>query len=734
MKDRLHVKKMVQQVVAAALTTLLVSCSQTKQGGQIPAPPPTPVKTVVDEFHSVKVPDDYQYLEFLSDDSVLSWFKEQDEYARGILKRISLRQQLLDRIKELDESVPKISSVQMAGDKVFYLKKEPDEESGNLYYREDIKSPEKLLVNVKSFGGEQDERVYTINGYYPSPDGKLVALTSSPSGSEDDVTYVLNVQTGEVLPDRLEKTGVSLSWLPDSKSFFYTRLRKLGPDDPESEKYLDSKAYLHYVGTSQSMDREILSAQKYGNLNIDRIDFPILVADRKSEVTFGVIAKGVQNEVRIFSASIKETLKERVLWRSVINESDDVTNFSTINGSTLIALTHKGTPNFKLVATSLTKPDLSSATTVLSFEDAVIQSFSVSKNYIIVQSLKDGIGRIHLVDKKDPNKVREIELPVLGLAAIAFADEDAEKFLLILTSWTKAPQYYLYDEVTNTLSITDLQPVGKFDTPADLESREVLVQSHDGEMVPLSIIYKKGIELYGKNPTWLTGYGAYGVSSQPFFNPTRMAWLEKGGVYAVAHVRGGGEKGEAWYRGGYKATKPNTWKDFIACAEYLIENKYTAPAYLAGMGTSAGGILIGRAMTERPDLFAVAIPRVGCMNAVRFEFTENAVNTPEFGTVKDSLEFTYLLEMDAYQKIKEGVTYPATFVTAGMTDSRVSPWQPAKFAARLQAVNKTTKPVILRVEFEGGHGFLAASKTQIQEELADMMAFMLWQMGLAELN
>ncbi len=716
------------------ILVLLVACSPNEKKSKLHSPPATPVRTVVDEFHSVKVPDDYQYLESTADDSVKAWFKKQDDYARGILKRIEGRDQLLNRIKELDESVAKVNSVQMAKEKLFYIKKEADEESGSLYYRETLGSPERLLVNVKTFGGENDKRVYTINGFFPSPDGKLVALSSSPSGSEDDVTYIINAETGELFSDRLEKSGFGLSWLPDSKGFFYMRLKKLQPGEADSEKYLDAKSYLHQVGTAQDKDREILSARKYSNLNIDRIDFPYLAVDRKSNTAFGVIVKGVQNEIRAITASLGETLKENVLWRTVIKPEDEITNFTAVNGNTIVALTHKGTPNFKLVSSAISNPDFSKAKTLLEFKDAVIQNFSVSKNSIVVQSLKDGIGKIHLIDKSDASKVSEVELPVSGLVNISFTDEDSDKILLMLTSWTKAPQYYLYDESNKKLQVTDLQPLGKFDAPDDLESKEVLVRSHDGEMVPLSIIYKKGTALNGKNPTWLTGYGAYSISSLPAFNPIRMAWFEKGGVYAVAHVRGGGEKGEAWYRGGYKATKPNTWKDFIACAEYLVENKYTSPAYLAGSGTSAGGILIGRAMTERPDLFAVAIPRVGCMNAVRFEFTENAVNTPEFGTVKDSLEFTYLLEMDAYHKIKEGVNYPASFVTAGMTDSRVSPWQPGKFAAKLQAVNKSERPVILRVEFEGGHGFLAASKTQIQEEYADMIAFMLWQMGLVQLN
>lgn len=711
---------------------IVIGCTTNEKKTAFPPPPPTPVRTVVDEFHGVKVPDDYQYLEALKDDSVLHWFKKQDDYARNILSRISVREDLLKRIKELDETVAQVNAIQLSKDRIFYIKKEPDQQSGNLFYRKGLDGKETLLIDVTKIGGD-DKRVYTINNYYPSPDGKLLAFTSSPSGSEDDVTYLVDVETGKLLPDRLVKSGFTLSWLPDSKSFFYLRLKTLGEDEAESEKYLDSKSFLHTVGTPQENDREIISAAKYGNLGMDRIDFPMVFSDKKSNTAFVLIARGVQNEINVLSASLPDTKRESVIWRKVIDVKDEITNFATVNGSNLIALTHKNAPNFKLVKTSTSNPDFSKAELLIGFDDQVIQNFAVAKNSIIVQTLKDGIGKIHLINKADPSKREELPLPVQGTVNIVFADEDSEKIVLGMASWLTALKYFIYNDATKKLEATTLQPEGKYDAPADLESHEVLVKSHDGEMVPLSIIHKKGLVLDGTNPTWIAGYGAYSISSLPAFNPIRLAWYEKGGVFAVAHVRGGGEKGEAWYRGGYKATKPNTWKDFIACAEYLVANKYTSPQYLAGMGTSAGGILIGRAMTERPDLFAVAIPRVGCMNAVRFEFTENAVNTPEFGTVKDSLEFTYLAEMDAYQKLKPGVNYPACFVTAGMTDSRVSPWQPGKFAAKLQAVNKSERPMILRVEFEGGHGFLAASRKQIQEENADMMAFMLWQMGKATL-
>ena len=274
--------------------------------------------------------------------------------------------------------------------------------------------------------------------------------------------------------------------------------------------------------------------------------------------------------------------------------------------------------------------------------------------------------------------------------------------------------------------------MGRFDAPDDLTSVEVEARSYDGTMIPLSIVYKQGTRLDGTNPTLLWGYGAYGFSQDPSYDPLLLAWIGHGGVFAVAHVRGGGEFGYEWYQAGYKLTKPNTWKDFIACAEYLVENKYTSPQRLAGIGGSAGGILIGRAITERPDLFGAAIAVVGCMDLLRMETTPNGVqNIPEFGTVKTKDGFKALYEMSSYDHVKDGTKYPAVMLMTGINDPRVEPWQSAKMAARLQAATTSGKPVLLRVDYEAGHG-VGSTKKQTEEQLADRWTFLLWQFGLPE--
>ncbi|MGI9133175.1 MAG: prolyl oligopeptidase family serine peptidase, partial [Rhodoferax sp.] len=300
--------------------------------------------------------------------------------------------------------------------------------------------------------------------------------------------------------------------------------------------------------------------------------------------------------------------------------------------------------------------------------------------------------------------------------------------VLELESWTQARQIYQVG-ADATVRNTGLQPSGRFDAPQDVQTREVLVASHDGALVPMSIIHRKGITLDGKNPTLLYGYGSYGITEEPFFSTGRLAWMDAGGVFAIANPRGSSVFGEAWYRGGFQASKPNTWKDFIACAQYLIEQGYTSPAKLGIMGGSAGGILVGRAMTERPDLFAAVVSLAGAHDELRAEFTPNGVpNIPEFGSVTNEAGFRSLLAMSALAHVEDGRPYPALLLSGGINDPRVEIWESAKFGARVMAASSSAKPVLLRVDYDAGHGIGNTKKQQLQER-ADIYAFLLWQFG-----
>ena len=297
-----------------------------------------------------------------------------------------------------------------------------------------------------------------------------------------------------------------------------------------------------------------------------------------------------------------------------------------------------------------------------------------------------------------------------------------------LTSWTKSPLWYVMDASSSKLTDTGLVPASPVDY-SQVESEEVKARSADGTMVPLSIVHKRGMARDGSHPTWLEGYGSYGITLDPTFRPTMLAFFEHGGVFAVAHVRGGGEYGEEWHLAGQKLTKQHTIDDMLAGAQYLIEHKYTSPAHLAGEGTSAGGITIGGAITQRPNLFGAALIRVGDSDSLRSELMASGpANIPEFGTVKELDGFKALYGMDAFQHVRPKTAYPAVLLTTGANDPRVAPWQAAKMAARLQASTSSGKPVLLRVDYDAGHG-MGSTKTQRDEEMADEIAFLFWQLG-----
>ncbi len=380
--------------------------------------------------------------------------------------------------------------------------------------------------------------------------------------------------------------------------------------------------------------------------------------------------------------------------------------------------------------TSLAHPDLSAARTVYPAGSAVVKSIEVAKDALYVELLEIGNAKAARVPFIGDSKPQLLDLPAGVASGIPFAANPRVEGVLVATaSWMRGGKIYAFDPHTSALADTGLRPAGKFDDVAGYQADEVQVASHDGVKIPLSILHRTGLALDGSHPTLVIGYGAYGMSRSAYFNPVNLAWLERGGVLAIAHVRGGGELGKEWHLAGQKSTKPNTWKDFIACCEYLVRTGYTAPAKLAGQGGSAGGILIGRAITERPDLFAAALINVGCTDALRMETTANGVpNIQEFGTVKTEEGFNALLAMSAYHHVADGMKYPAVLLTHGINDPRVAPWESAKMAARLQAATASGRPVLFRVDYDAGHG-IGSTHQQRQEERADEWAFLLWQMG-----
>ncbi|MFZ0032678.1 MAG: prolyl oligopeptidase family serine peptidase [Candidatus Cybelea sp.] len=696
-----------------------------------PSPPPVPPERPVGVTkYGISVTDPYRYFEDMNDPAVVDFFKAQNAYTRAVLARLGdARSQLFDRIAALDNAGSTVLGVTRVGSYFFYEKLKPGENSPKLYVRNAEGGDERVLVDPQSLASTGKH--YTINYFLPSLDGRYVAYGISEGGSEAAVIHVVETDTARALPDAIDRAYYigPTSWLPDH-SFYYVRFPKLQPGEPETDKETRAVAYLHVLGQDPERDAPVFGYGVSPNVRFEPTDFPIVIySPAAPNYVLGTIAHGVQRERAIYAVRAPARSADAA-WKPIVRTTDDVTDFD-VKGSTIYLVTHKDAPTFKIVATSLDSPDIGSTRTVVAPSAQIVQQLGVAADGLYVLSRKGGFGeiaRISLAPDGAPGASNSIATPFAGSIAGLSTDPRVPGAAFSLTGWTHSLLWYAVD-ANGTVTDTRLKELANVDM-SSYTSSEVQARSADGTTVPLSVVYRKGLALNGSHPTYLTGYGAYGITLAPSFSSTRVAWLERGGVFAVCHVRGGGWYGEAWHRAGMIATKPHTWQDFIACGKWLIAHEYTSSAHLAGEGTSAGGITIGRSITAEPHLFAAALDVVGASNAFRMEFSPNGPpNIPEFGTVTNEVGYKALYAMDAYEHVVPGTAYPAVMLITGYNDPRVSSWELAKFTARLQKATTSGRPILLRVDYDAGHGFLAASRKQSEELLTDEYAFLLWQCG-----
>lgn len=702
------------------LVLLLASFASAQQ-----QPPVAPVRPVTDDYFGTKITDPYRWMEKSSEPEFQSWAKAQAGYTEAVLKSLPGREKLLKRISELNNAGIQINSFQSFGGRYFYLKTTPTDTNRKLYVRDAKSGKETLLVDPEKL--TQGSVHYSIDYHAPSLDGKYVAYGISPGGSENSVLHILEVDTGKEFPETIDRAEFGVTgWLPDNKSFFYVRLQKLGPNDPPTAKYLRAKNLLHKLGADPDQDEPVFGFGLSPQVAFAEPDFPIAAFVPGTDWVLGIIAHGVRNENTIYYARLSEVNGAKTGWRKLLDVDDDVTN-ADVHGDDIYLLSHHNASRYQVLRTSLKNPDLAHAQVVVPAGEPVLRGLNAAADALYVQQLDGGIGRVLRVPYGG-GKAQNIPLPFEGAIDQIFVDEREPGAILITESWTKPRVTLAYDPKTNQLTDLKLAPPPPVDF-SQIESREVKARSADGTMVPLSIVLKRGMTLNGAAPTILNGYGAYGITQDPGFIPTLLSWLERGGVFAVAHIRGGGEYGEDWHNAGRQLTKQNTISDFIACAEYLIQNKYTSPKKLAIRGGSAGGITVGGSVTQRPELFAAAADLVPSSDMLRMETTPGGpANIPEFGTVKTKEGFKGLYLMSAYHHIKDHTLYPAVLVTTGINDPRVVSWEAAKMAARLQAATSSGKPVLLRIDFDAGHGF-GNTKPQQEQLTADTYSFFLWQFG-----
>jgi len=675
----------------------VTSGSQTVSSSATSAAAAAPVRPVTENYFGTTVADPYRYMENLNDSNVQSWIKAQNDYARAALDGIPGRAQLLSRIRQLDQSVPQVQAGLLPGDIYLLLKMESGERTPKLYLRHGLKGKDRLLLDpekVTLAAVDQGKGVNVITGFVPSNSNKYIAVGIVPGGDElHGEIHVIETSTGKETGDVLTEVGAEAwtpYWLPEDRAFVYGRLQTLALGAPAAEVRQKFRAYLHILGTGPEKDRPVFGFGLVPSIEVDPSLIASVHTQPDSRWALGLLNGSVTPNSAYYIEDASDLGKTNAKWQKVADFSDGVTDIA-MHDDDLYLLTYKNAPRYQVIRIDARRPDLTSAEVVVAPSQAVVASISPARDALYVQLLDGGVNRVLRVPYGDHAKMPPVATD------------------------------------------TQLQPTGPFDDPENIEAVEVNVSGYDGTQIPLSIIYPRNIKRDSSNPTLLEGYGAYGISFTPYYEPTRLAWYEKGGVYAVCHVRGGGEYGEEWHLAGKGSTKPNTWRDFIACGRYLIDNKYASSKFLAGEGISAGGILIGRTITSQPELFAAAIDKVGMSDTLRAELTQNGeTNIPEFGSVKTEAGFKALYDMSAYDHVKQGTPYPAVLLETGMNDPRVDPWEMAKMTARLQAASSSGKPVLFRVDYAGGHGAMGATREQANEQLADEWSFLLWQFAVPE--
>lgn len=696
----------------------------------VPAPPPTPAEPVTDTYHGTTVVDPYRWMEDMASPRFQDWLKAQSRHAADVLATLPGRAALRARLGELADGVATTRDVTVAGRHVFYLKRVPGEATQKLWMRSGLNGAERVLLDPDALPGVTGR--HAIDWFSPAPDGALVAVGISAGGSEDSVLHVVEVaRGGRLLGERITRTGLNepgVAWLPGNRGFFYNR-------HPADERYNKSAVWRHEIGRP---DREDVPVFGWGVDPAEPFalpDLPYLSTVTGSRWAMAEVLHGDAAERSYWLAPVAALRGRRPVsasWKRLLGPEDKVTR-AVLVGHTVYAVSQKNASRRELwtvdVRTGERRVLLPAGTWVLQFP-------VVARDAVLVKALDGGVSRLLQV----PLRNRHAGEPAGPATSVALPFEGTVReispladggVLVRLEGWTRAAEVFeLREGRSRRVNLQAPSPVDL----GGVTAQRVMVRSHDGTMVPMSLLTPRGLDAEtarraGGHPTIVTGYGAYGISLEPRFAPGRLAWIERGGVFAVCHVRGGGELGEEWHRGGYILTKQNTVSDFIACGQWLVDQGWASPRTLAGTGGSAGGITIGGAITQRPELFAAAQSAVGVSDMLRMELTPNgAPNIAEFGTVNDPAHFQAMHALSPYHRIRDGVAYPAVIVTTGANDPRVDAWMPGKLAARLQAANPAGKPVLLRVDFDAGHG-MGSSITQQLDETADVWSFFLWQMG-----
>lgn len=689
--------------------------------------PYTPKQPVADTIFGRVIVDNYRWMEDMKSQQMKDWLKAQANFTDSILDKIPVRDALIEEYKQIDKLTPyEIWDPMRGGARYFYGKVLAGENAAKLFYKEGENGEEILLFDPLKY---KESKSDTVKFWIlPSKDGKKLVMYLRKKGQQINTTRIFNVDSKTFYPESIYPGSIAenwtTAWTPDSKGIIY--LASQTSDYNSNNFSRDTRAMYHEVGTDPKEDKLILSRQHDQQLNLKPEEFirPGYSFDGKYLVAN--LFSGWQNQNRQYFAPATDLLKEKINWKPFVSPEDKIQD-AFIYNSNIYFLSRNDAPKGKVLIAALTMGDIAQAKTIIPEGEKNIGNISLSRDYMFI-SKSDGINTFIDQYNLKTGVIKAIELPISGTARIEGFDAETNDCILYVSSWKQPFTRYDYDPVTGKSKISSFHVQVNYPGIDDLFVEEVEARGHDGVMIPLSLIYNKNIKKDGSNIVYMSGYGSYGFSSTPWFSPAYLPLLKRGVIIANTHPRGGGEKGEQWHKAGFKTTKPNTWKDFISSAEYLVKNGYTSRSRIIGEGGSAGGILIGRAIEERPDLFAASIHRVPVSNTLRHENRIiGGVDANEFGTIKDSTEAMALIEMDAYLNVKKGVAYPAVLAIAGINDNTVPAWQPGKFAAALQQASISKRPSLLLIDYDSGHN--SDEKNVTQRQNANTFAFALWQAG-----
>ncbi|WP_394842990.1 prolyl oligopeptidase family serine peptidase [Pendulispora brunnea] len=692
---------------------------------RVEAPPQNePRREVVEEdvfgFHLV---DPYRWMEKKENvDEVSRWLLREGHDTRTRLDAIPALPKLRERVRELGMAQAFATDIAVAGDLLFYFKTEKGGDLRTLIVRSND-GRERVLVDPAAMMGPNGKHV-SIDHFQPSADGKWVAFGLAEGGGEIANERIVETKTGRLLPDVLPRIWGEFQpqWRTDGAGLYYTAMvpaAELEGADPMQ----NMRVRYHRLGESSESDALVFGRALDGGPQFEPQEFPKLNAIAGGKWVLGT-AGGARLEHRIFVASAKDlsTPGRKPTWKTIADYKDHVEG-SAPHGDDIYVLSSKDTSNRRILRTSLKSPNLANAIVIVPESEDVIERIAADAKFLYVHRSHQGRSRLQRFSFVK-GTLEELKLPFEGWIDELKTDPTREGLTLTMQGWTEENRYFSLTTggVFKELALTEPSNIAV----SGFVAEEIEIKSADGTMVPLTIMRRQDLSKDGSHPTILDGYGAYGYSLTPVFRPNRFAWLERGGIYAIAHVRGGGEKGDAWRIGGKGTNKANGIQDFVACGEYLVREKYTSPARLAATGRSFGGILVGRALTERPDLFAAGEISVGELNPVRFLAGDNGANQmAELGSPDTESGFRTLLAMDAFHNVRAGVKYPPIMLETGLNDGRVPPWMSAKFGAQLRANGGN---VWMRVERDEGHG-VGSMRRQRFDLYADIYAFFLHQMG-----